>query len=80
MWTDWHWNVLLSSIVGVISAIGGGLAGSLIGYHVLRLFGVSNEQRKAAFWSVIAFGLPAAAAAFAVGYSIGSGLVPPSGS
>lgn len=69
------WDILLGCILGTICAITGCIGAALIGYHILLLFGVSNAQRRAAYWSVIGFGIPAAIAAFLVGYHIGSTIV-----
>jgi hypothetical protein len=69
------WDILLGVILGSICAATGFLGAALIGYHILLLFGVSNVQKKAAMWSAIGFGIPAAVVAFVIGYRMGSTLV-----
>jgi nucleoside recognition membrane protein YjiH len=77
MLSTWNWELTLGIILGAIYAVTGCLAAALVGYHFLRLCGVSNQQRQAAFWSVVGFGVPAAIASFVWGYYIGAGLVQP---
>jgi H+/Cl- antiporter ClcA len=75
MFNWWTWDFTLGLILGAFCGVCGGLFASLIGYHILLVFGVSNRQRKAARWAVIGFGIPVAIATFIYGYHLGATFV-----
>src|SRR5687768_12847851 len=68
-------DALLGSILGVLCALVGLMGAGLLGYQLLLLFGVPKTGRKAVFWAVAGFGVPAAIAGFLIGYRIGATLV-----
>ena len=68
-------DALLGAILGVLCALVGLMGGGLVGYQFLLLCGVSKADRRALFWAVAGFGVPAAIAGFLIGYRIGATLV-----
>jgi hypothetical protein len=72
MW-DAILGIILSTLCGLIGLMGAGL----VGYYLLRLVGVPDANRRAAWWATVAFGIPAAVVGLVYGYWLGSTLVPP---
>ena len=69
------WDVILGVILAVMCGLIGLLGATLVGYYLLRLFGVARLTGQAGRWAVLGFGLPVGIVGLLYGYRLGVTLV-----